>query len=136
MFLVAKVRKIHGFRKRIKDNCHIITIPHNVVGKPCRKFLSLSVGVGSGCCLGGYVPVVVNVNKAVTVPFDKVCIRLLQIRKNMFHDLSHVESIFGVYLQNLIGMDTRMKDSIDLGRMMRDDQKKKSLKGTPKVIYL
>lgn len=54
----------------------------------------------------------------------------------MFRDLSHVESIFGVYLQNLIGMDTRMKDSIDLGRMMRDDQKKKSLKGTPKVTYL
>ena len=54
----------------------------------------------------------------------------------MFHDLSHVESIFGVYLQNLIGMDTRIKDSIDLGRMMRDDQQKKSLKGTPKVTYL
>jgi hypothetical protein len=84
----------------------------------------------------GYVPVAVNVNKAVTVPFGMVCIRLLKIRKNMFHDLSHVESIFGVYLQNLIGMDTRMKDSIDLGRMMRDDQQKKSLKGTPKVTYL
>ena len=83
----------------------------------------------------GYVPVAVNVNKAVTVPFRKVCIRLLQIRKNMFHDLSHVESIFGVYLQNLIGMDTRMKDSIDLV-MMRDDQRKKSLKGIPKVTYL
>ncbi len=85
---------------------------------------------------GGYVPVVVNVNKAVTVPFGKVCIRLLQIRKNMFRDLSHVESIFGVYLQNLIGMDTRIKDSIDLGIMMREDQQNKSLKGTPKVTYL
>ena len=84
----------------------------------------------------GYVPVAVNVNKAVTVSFGKVCIRLLQIRRNMCRDLVHVEFIFGVYLQNLIGMDTRMKDSIDLGRMMRDDQKKKSLKGTPKVIYL
>ena len=40
MFLVAKVLKIHGFRKRIKDICHIITIPHNDVGKPRRKFLS------------------------------------------------------------------------------------------------
>lgn len=84
----------------------------------------------------GYVPVAVNVNKAVTVPFGMVCIRLLQIRRNMCRDLVHVEFIFGVYLQNLIGMDTRMKDSIDLGRMMRDDQKKKSLKGTPKVTYL
>lgn len=54
----------------------------------------------------------------------------------MCRDLVHVEFIFGVYLQNLIGMDTRMKDSIDLGRMMRDDQQKKSLKGIPKVTYL
>jgi hypothetical protein len=84
----------------------------------------------------GYVPVAVNVNKAVTVPFGMVCIRLLKIRRNMCRDLVHVEFIFGVYLQNLIGMDTRMKDSIDLGRMMRDDQQKKSLKGIPKVIYL
>ena len=53
-------------------------------------------------------------------------------------DCTHSTGFVGcaVYLQNLIGMDTRMKDSIDLGRMMRDDQKKKSLKGTPKVIYL
>lgn len=84
----------------------------------------------------GYVPVAVNVNKAVTVPFGMVCIRLLQIRRNMCRDLVHVEFIFGGYLQNLIGMDTRMKDSIDLGRMMRDNQQKKSLKGIPKVTYL
>lgn len=93
-------------------------------------------GRGEWMLSRGDVPVAVNVHKAATVPFGMVCIRLLQIRKNMFRDLSHVESIFGVYLQNLIGMDTSMKDSIDLGRMMRDDQKKKSLKGTPKVIYL
>ena len=72
-----------------KDNCHIITIPHNVVGNPCRKFLSLSVREESGCCLGG-----------------------------MLRDLSHAEFIFGVYLENLIGMDTRMKDSIDLDNII------------------
>ena len=41
-----------------------------------------------------YVPAAVNVNKAFTVTFGKMYIKLLQIRKNMYHNLSHVESIF------------------------------------------
>ena len=40
------------------------------------------------------------------------------LSRGMLRDLSHAEFIFGVYLENLIGMDTRMKDSIDLDNII------------------
>ena len=54
----------------------------------------------------------------------------------MFRNLSHVAFIFGCYLENLIGMNTKMKDSIELGRTKRNGQQYENLNGIPEGVYL
>ena len=57
----------------------------------------------------------------------------------MYRVLRHVKLIFAVYLvyfMNLIIMDTKIKGSIDLFRLLKESEENKYLKVKPKVIYL
>lgn len=54
----------------------------------------------------------------------------------MCHGMRHVGRNFVVYFVNLIGMDTKIKSSIDLGRLLKYGKENENLKGIPKGTYL
>ncbi len=84
----------------------------------------------------GGVGITVNVNKTDAELFLEMGFSIFQIRENICRNLGYVEFSFGCYLENLIGMNTRIEDSIELGRMKRDGQQDKSLEGIPEGEYL
>ncbi len=50
--------------------------------------------------------------------------------------MGHVGRIFAIYLVNLIVMDTKIKSSVDFGRLLKELKENENLKGKPKDIYL